>query len=261
MDGKIEKRRKAILDLLSQVPISSTAQLASAMEVSTETMRKDLDALADEGMIIKIHGGVALANSTPGDAPFDLRTQWNIDEKRKIALAASTLIAENDSIIIESSTTGLELAKVLLDQSELLKTLVIITNSLSIAALFDGGAKCQKLFFLGGWINPAEHATRGYHTQTAMKDFCVNKSFISGAALGNDMVLTSYLDEDMIFQRQAIQCAKETVLMIHSAKFYKAAMFSVCPINQIAYVVSDQNCDADIFSALRKSGTRVILSE
>ena len=75
MNSKLDKRRKEILNILARVPISSTQQLAEDTGVSNETMRKDLDALADEGLIVKVHGGVALAALAVG-APAALSLKF-----------------------------------------------------------------------------------------------------------------------------------------------------------------------------------------
>ncbi len=83
MISKLDKRRKQILTILSKVPISSTQQLADLTKVSNETMRKDLDALSDEGLIIKVHGGVALAGGSTAEIPFDLRASKNVVQKKQ----------------------------------------------------------------------------------------------------------------------------------------------------------------------------------
>lgn len=261
MGSKLEKRRQTILDMLAKIPISTRMQLANATGVSTETIRKDLDALADEGKIIMVHGGVALANASASETPFDMRAKKNVELKRQIAHAAIPLIQKNESIILESCTTSLELAKALLEYPELLETLIVITNSFSIASLFDGGGKCQRLFFLGGWSNPTEYASRGTHTTQMLHDLHANKSFISGAALGKDLNLTCYLDEDMVFQRQAIHCAEQTILMIDSKKMLKSAVFTVCPITEIDCVICDKNCDADIAQAIQDKGVKLIIAD
>lgn len=259
MKLSLQQRRSEILKTLSQIPISTTIQLAEQTNVSCETIRKDLDALSKEGLIIKVHGGVALANPEPGEAPFDVRISVNLEQKIKIAKAATTLISPGDSIILESCTTCLELCKILLTKPDLLETLIIITNSFSIANLLEGGKHCQKLFFLGGWCNPSEHSTRGYHTTKFLEDCHVDIAFISGAALGKDMTLTSYLEEDMVFQRQALNSAKSTILLMDKAKFTNSAFFSVCPITSINYVVTDLDKENDFAHAFEKANVELIL--
>jgi DeoR/GlpR family transcriptional regulator of sugar metabolism len=258
MAGKLDTRRKKILEILARVPISSTMKLAAAAKVSSETMRKDLDALALEGLIIKVHGGVALANTAVSEIPFDQRAAMNADEKRRIAQAALHLIQKNDSIVLESCTTNLELAKALVVEAELLETLVVITNSFSIATVFEGGRKCQKLFFLGGWANPAQYSVLGYQTAKMLGDFHINKSFISGAALSEDLILTGYYDDDVAFQKRAIASAKETVLMIDRSKFGQAAILSVAHLSELDYLVTDKALDKDERKIITKAGVNIV---
>ncbi|MCL2216752.1 MAG: DeoR/GlpR family DNA-binding transcription regulator [Defluviitaleaceae bacterium] len=239
MANKSQRRREKILVLLSQVPISSTQQLAAATGVSAETMRKDLDALSEGGQIIKVHGGVALAN-TVSAIPFDLRAQKNAELKMKIAGAAAGLVAQGDAILMESCTTSLELAKVLAQDQNLLQTLIVFTNSLAIASLFSNGAKCKKLFFLGGWVNLEEHASQGYQTTEMMRKVHVDKAFLSGAAINNDLVVTGYYDDDVAFQQTALKCAGETVLMVDSSKFENTAVLTVSHLSQMKFLVTDK---------------------
>jgi DeoR/GlpR family transcriptional regulator of sugar metabolism len=258
MSGKLDARRKKILDILAQIPISSPLQLAEAAKVSSETMRKDLDALALEGLIIKVHGGVALANAAVSEIPFDLRATMNASEKKQIARTALCLIQKNDSIVLESCTTNLELAKALTIESELLETLVVITNSFSIATVFEGGRKCRKLFFLGGWVNPAQYSVLGYQTTKMLSDFHVNKAFISGAALSEDLILTGYYDDDVVFQKMAINSAKETILMIDSSKYGQAAILSVAHLSELDYLVTDKALNQDERKLIAQTGIKIV---
>lgn len=260
MANKPDMRRKKILDILAQVPISSTLQLADAVKVSLETMRKDLDALALEGLIIKVHGGVALANMAVSEIPFDLRATMHAAEKRQIAQAALCLIQKNDTMVLEGCTTNLELAKALILESKLAETLVVITNSFSIATVFEGGHKCQKLFFLGGWVHPAQYSVQGYQTVKMLGDFHVNKAFISGAAISEDLILTGYYDDDVAFQKRAIASAKETVLMVDSSKFGQTAILSVAHLSELDYLITDKVFDKDERKAIVQTGIKIVSS-
>jgi len=245
MPNKTQIRREEVLLLLSQVPISSTQQLASATNVSAETMRKDLDALAESGRIIKVHGGVALANAVSA-IPFDQRAQKNTELKMKIAGAAAGLVSHGDSILMESCTTSYELAKVLAQDKELLQTLIVFTNSLAIASLFSSGDKCKKLFIIGGWVNQDEHASHGYQTTDMMRNIHVNKAFLSGAAINDDLVITGYYDDDVAFQQTALQCAESTVLMVDSSKFGKNAILTVSHLSRVKFLVTDKVLTRDL---------------
>lgn len=240
MVSKLDKRRKKILDILSKVPISSTQHLADETGVSNETMRKDLDALADDGIIIKVHGGVALVTGSLSEIPFDLRVSQHANEKKAIAQKAVKLIAPQDVLILEGCTTNLELAKELLLNIELLETLIIITNSFPIASIFDGGRKCKKMFFLGGWVSPQQYSCRSPQTILLLKDFHVSKAFLSGAALSNDFVLSGYYDEDIAFQKAALDATQRAILMIDHSKFEQTAIFSIAPLSRFDFLITDK---------------------
>lgn len=258
MISKLDKRRKEILNLLANVPISSTQQLAEETGVSNETTRKDLDALADEGLILKVHGGVALAGSTVAEIPFDLRATQHAAEKRAIAKSAVKLLQQEDIVILESCTTNLELAKELVLLPELLETLIIITNSFSIASIFDAGHKCKKMFFLGGWVNPHQFSCRSHQTISLLKEFHVSKAFLSGAALSEHYILAGYYDEDVAFQKAALEATQKSILMIDHSKFNQAAIFSVAPLSTFDYLITDKELSERSHSYVKAHGITYI---
>lgn len=261
MADKLDKRRKKILHLLEKVPISSTQQLAEETGVSTETMRKDLDALAEEGLITKVHGGVALSTASAAEIPFDLRTAQHAEEKKAIAKLGVQLILPDDILVLESCTTNLELAKKLVLAPELPESLIVITNSFSIASVFDGGRKCKKLFFLGGWVNPLQFSCRSSHTVSLLKDFHVSKAFLSGAALSGNYVLSGYYDEDVAFQKAALSAAQETILMMDHSKFNKTAILSVAPLSKFDCLITDRDLPKEFLKYLNKHALRYLKAQ
>lgn len=260
MISKLDKRRKQIFAILSKVPISSTQQLANLTKVSNETMRKDLDALSDEGLIVKVHGGVALATGNNVEIPFDLRASKNVVQKKAIAHRAVSLIQPNDTILLESCTTNLELARELVKQPELLETLIVVTNSFSIVSIFDGGRKCRSMFFLGGWIHTSQYSASGQITAETLKAFHLSKAFLSGAALSNQFILSGYYQNDVDFQKNAISAADEIILMIDSSKFGQNAVFSVSPLSAFDYVITDKDLSPEESAQIENEKTRYLFA-
>lgn len=256
--NKAEERYIEIIEILKNNPIVTVAELAERLSVSPETIRKDLNYLAEQKEIVRIHGGAALASETAGSPPFSSRKTMRQREKRMLAEAACGLIEPGDSLIIESSTTMVELARVLLEQPELLKTLVIVTNSFHVAALFEMGRLCARMFFLGGWLNPEEQSAQGQFTSSQLKSFHVDKCLLSGAALGRNMQLSSYYEDDMMFQKQAMKCATQKILLVEAGKYPSSAILSVAPIGVFDSVVTNIDFDRDSMERLETSGTRLL---
>ena len=100
------QRYEIILDKLQREKHVEVLSLSQDLEVSAVTIRKDLKALENKGMLFRTHGGASLKKLYINDRPLTEKEKIHIEEKTEIAKAASNLIVENDSIIIASGTTG-----------------------------------------------------------------------------------------------------------------------------------------------------------
>lgn len=237
--NKAEERYLQIIEILKDNPIVTVLEFAKRLEVSPETIRKDLTYLSEQGQVMRIHGGAALAGDKSVISPFQFRKTMRQEEKRALAKKASEMIEPGDSLIIESSTTLVELVKVLMEKPELLKTLIIVTNSFSIATLLEMGKLCARIFFLGGWVNETEQSTQGQLTASELKNFHVDKCLLSGAALGNNLILTAFYENDMLFQRQALKSASQSILLVESEKYPSSAVLAVASIDQFDHLITN----------------------
>ena len=234
------------MEILSQVPLVTVAELSEELNVTMETIRKDLNYLEESGQVVRIHGGAALVERDNLEIPYDKRKLIRSKEKELVAREAAKLVREGDSVLLESSTTVVALCQALVEQEELLKTLVVVTNSFTIAQMLKMGELCGQLFFLGGWIRPTESASQGSLTNSQLRKFHLNKAFLSGAALGGDLILSSYYENDMQFQKCAMECAEEVVLMLDSSKYPKAGIMTVGPVDIADYLVTNICFDKEI---------------
>ena len=259
--NKAEERYLEIVEILKNNPIATVAEFAEKLSVSPETIRKDLNYLSEQGTVVRIHGGAALASDKPVISPFESRKTRRQQQKRRLAQAACALIEPGDSLIMESSTTMVELVKVLAEDPELLKTLVIVTNSLHILTLLEMGRLCKRVFFLGGWVNQTEQCTQGQFTAGELKNFHVDKCLLSGAALGKNLMLSSYYENDMLFQTQALECASQSVLLLESEKYPSSAVLSVASLEQFDYLVTNIDFDADCREKLEKTELKLVYVE
>ncbi len=240
--GDMENRCQRILDILEQGGAASVTKLAASLGVTKETIRKDLQFLASQDKISRIHGGAALANAAPA-MPFAERENLDTTEKRFVATAASRLVEAGDSILIEASTTNLLLCQALCQDEERLRTLTVVTNSVRMLQVLGGGAKCRMLFFLGGQMDTEEGRTSGRLTVSALQTFRVTKAFLSAAALDRQMRITSFRESDMLFQRQAIACADKTYVLLNRSKFPSSGLFPVCSVEEVSGLVTDAPFD------------------
>lgn len=255
--GNMEERHQRILDILEDEPAMSVTRLASLLDVTRETIRKDLSALEEQGKITRIHGGAARIYKMQW-IPFQIRESIAGEEKRRVAEAASRLICKNDHIVIEGSTTNLFLCGELLKDPEKLKTVTVITDSLRILQLLDNGAKCKSLIFLGGKIDVDEGRARGYQTVDALRSYQADKGFISAAALNDEMGITAYREDDMLFQKQVLRSAEKVYVLANRSKYPSSALYFVCDASALAGVVTDGKLSASAAEFLRENNTALV---
>ena len=215
--GDMDIRHERILDILSKESVISVTNLSNILGVAKETVRKDLKILAEQGKVIRIHGGAA----------------------RRVAERASRLIYENESIIIEGSTTNLALCEALMNTPEKLRSLSIITNSVKIAHMLDLGAKCRQLFLLGGRTDAQEGTIRGTFALAMLREIHADAAFISAAAIDQRLSVTAFKEDDMLFQRQAIASSNKAYILMNSSKFPSSSLYHVCKCQEIDGLVTD----------------------
>ena len=255
--GNMTERHNKLLDILAVESAVSVTRLSALLDVSKETVRKDLDKLEKEGKISRIHGGAARIDRAQR-IPFQVRESIAGEEKQRVASAAIHLIPENERIIIEGSTTSLFLCNELLNNLQLLKTLTIITDSLRIMQLLNNGEKCASLIFLGGLIDVEEERTRGYQTVEALKAYHADKAFISAAALDGEMNITAYREDDMLFQKQVVCSATKTYVMVNRSKYPLSALYFVCSAHRLNGIITDGTLEPHAIKLLQQHDTELI---
>lgn len=255
--GDMGIRHKRILDILSKESAASVTGLSDTLGVAKETIRKDLRVLAEQGKVIRIHGGAALSDM-PFNMPFTVRQNLDEIQKRQVAERASQLIYENESIIIEGSTTNLALCEALMDTPEKLKSLTIITNSVKIAQMLEFGSKCRQLFLLGGQADAQEGTTRGQFALSMMREMHADAAFISAAAMNQQLRVTAFKEDDMLFQRQAISIAGKAYVLMNSSKFPSSALYYVCQCQDLDGLVTDAELSDQECRVLLDAGTEYI---
>ncbi|MGL4296446.1 MAG: DeoR/GlpR family DNA-binding transcription regulator, partial [Aestuariivirga sp.] len=148
-------RRGEILRLARERGTLAVSELASVLAVSEETIRRDVRPLVAAGEVVKLHGAIALPHDV-GEAPFERRMRTNADAKRAIAMHAARMIADGDSLMLDTGTTTSILARELLRK----RNLTVVTNSSDIArtlATVNG----NRVYMAGGELNGDNGAAFG----------------------------------------------------------------------------------------------------
>ncbi|HEY4780261.1 MAG TPA: DeoR/GlpR family DNA-binding transcription regulator [Chthoniobacterales bacterium] len=251
---RIKDRPAFILDLIDRQGTVSYEELADLLRVSTMTVRRDCEELAQLGKIIKTIGGIQQAH-----APAYLyentvreRIATNRAEKRAIAAKALELIPNNQTIFIDGGTTNLALAKLI---AECRTGLTILTNSALTCLELSKGQ--NTIIGIGGEYDQPSLSFVGPQAEEMAKSFFVDQAFLTTKGfLPADGTYESAVATFRIKQN-VVERAVETVLLVDHTKFGRRALSKVLDISQIQQVVTDEGTPESDLTSLRRAGIRV----
>ena len=143
-----EERRVAILSMLERDAFVQVGQLAEAFGVSRVTARADLDALERDGKLRRTHGGATSLSRTLTVSVQDKRVNVNVEAKRAIARRAAVLVADGDSILVDSGTTSLEFVRALAGRA----SVTVVTDDFTVADFVDRSMPALDVIMLGGTL-------------------------------------------------------------------------------------------------------------
>lgn len=235
-----EERRHTILSQLDLEGKVHVHFLAERFGVTTETIRRDLDRLEKEGRLRKVYGGAVRMRSGINEPTFVKRSQMHLPEKQAIGRLAASLIEDGETVILDNGTTTLEIMRELKDRSHV----TVITNSVPVlnCALeqFQG-----KIIFAGGEVNAGYQAAVGITAHELLKQFKVNKAFISAGGISLSEGITDYHLEEALISRKMMERAEESILVADHSKLGVTTFAQIAPIEQISMVLTDSGCSRE----------------
>ena len=189
------------------------------------------------------------------ESPVYERLKTHSEQKRRIGSAAASLIQDGETIILDSGTTTLEIARQIKNK----QGLQVITNGVNIAAeLLD--ARGVQTFMVGGTIRGDSSSIVGRSAEEMFEQFSADKVFLSGAGCDPDFgVSGANLDETMV-NRAMLRIAREIILVADASKFSKRSMVRIAPFSEIDIVISDNGLRTELQEKIRASGCNLILA-
>lgn len=256
LDGIMaEERRTQILQIIRKASRVKVNELASQFNTSAVTIRNDLNELAQRGLVQRSHGGAMLPDAIMRESPLQERLKAHADEKRRIGAVAATMIHDNETIILDSGTTTLEIARRIKKKNGL----HIITNGINIAAeLLD--ARDSEVFIVGGTVRGESASINGRFAEEMFDQFSADKLFISGAGCDLEFGVSGANLEETMVNRAMLRIAREIILVADASKFSRRSMSRIAPFSEIDTVISDKSLSEDIQAKLRSSGCNLILA-
>jgi DeoR/GlpR family transcriptional regulator of sugar metabolism len=232
-----EQRQDRIAELVLKQPFIAAKELAERFDVSLMTIHRDLDELEAHGVLRKVRGGATPQASSLFESNVRYRLTVASEEKQALARAALLQIEPGQAVLIDESTTGLALARLLPARVPL----TVITNSLSVMQELRS-VRDIKLIVLGGDYWPRHEAFCGLACEAAVSALRADVLFMSSTAISGGVAYQP--DQDMaIAKRAMIAAAGRRVLLVDHSKFGRVALHRLAPLTAFDLVMTDDGID------------------
>ena len=226
------ERRSRLLDIIRVRGFAALDELVRELGVSESTVRRDLDALEEQGSARRTHGGVLYSGGMPRLAEFDERQPANWAAKRAIAAAAATVIEDGETVLLDGGTTTYEVARLLVGRS-----LQVVTNSLPVANLFASESRTD-LVLLGGYVSPRTGVCLGPYANELLGRLHVTTTVLSAAGISEEGLFNAHLLLAETEQAM-LKAASRVMVVADSSKFGRKSLTLVSGLDAIDIFVSD----------------------
>ncbi len=252
---KTYDRGAQIERLLRHKPLVSIHEISKTFGVSMATARRDLDRLAQRGIVERVHGGARLISKAPPEMPVMLRSAEQAEEKARIAEAAARLINDNETVFLGSGTTVMEVARRL----PALRNLTVITNSLLVVNVLAERDDIH-LIILGGIFRHSENSMYGHLVEEALSAIRPDKVLFGIRAIDLHYGLSNDFIPEISTDRKILATAREVIIVADHTKFNRISTAQVCPLSAVHKIVTDQETPREIICALSEQGIDVIVA-
>lgn len=249
---KTDRRLESILAVLADKDRASVEQLAEALGVTPQTIRRDLAALAADNRVVRFHGGASLLAGTEYTG-LEARQRQSTKQKDRIGRACAALIPNNTAVMINSGTTTAAVARQLHSHVGL----QVVTDSVKISDEIKGFSGLD-VMVPGGRVRASDGVIIGHQAIEFLSQFRPDFAIIGAAAIARDGAFLDYDLAEVSVVRAMMKHARNVILCADSSKFQKMAPVRVADLADVDVLVTDIGCSEVLRQMCQNERVRVI---
>ncbi len=251
-----EERQSIILELLIQHNSILVTDLATHLNVSSVTIRKDLTDLEREKKLYRNHGKAILIDPYIDNRNVSEKEKLYVEEKRLIGMKAASLITPKDSILIASGTTMHALARSIVPADEL----TVITASMEVSNIL-ASEKNIYIIQLGGILRHSSLSVVGKYAENILADFSCSKLFIGVDGIDLDFGITTTNMMEASLNRVMMQTAQKTIVLADSSKFGRRGFSKIADMEDVDHIITDSRIQPSTALRLEEMGIEVTIAD
>ncbi|MFD3530344.1 DeoR/GlpR family DNA-binding transcription regulator [Streptomyces sp. NPDC058664] len=259
------ERWNALLELLAAEGRLEVDETAASLQVSAATIRRDLDELAEQQMLVRTRGG-AIAHGVSYELPLRYKSSRHASEKQRIAAAVVELVGEGDVVGLNGGTTTTEVARALALRvgsgrrgatETHAPAFTVVTNALNIAG--ELAVRPQiKIVVTGGVARPQTYELVGPLTAGVLREVVLDVAVLGVDGLDPQLGVMTHQEDEASISRLFAERAQRVVVVTDSSKMGRRAFARICGLDVIDVIVTDSAVPADMVARLQDLGIKVI---
>lgn len=252
----LQERRSTIEALLTENGRVSVEDLTLKFGVSNVTIRNDLAALEEAGILRRTHGGAIAFSSNSGlaDPIFAERQTVQADEKDRIGQAAASLIEDGDIIALDNGTTSYFVARYLGERRDL----TVVTNCLPIAVELENRPGIT-VMVTGGVIHSGSMALVGAWARNNLSTINIDKAFMTSKGITPDEGLTDVNSFIVETKRTIVSVARQTIAIVDHTKWGRKSFASFAAMEDVDTVITDRDAPHEMVEQVKARGVDVVV--
>jgi DeoR/GlpR family transcriptional regulator of sugar metabolism len=255
------ERELKIVNKLRAERIVHLADLSSAVGVSANTIRRDLQRLQETGILKRTHGGAVLTEDnleahSPDDVDWIARQKQSPAEKERIGQAAARLVMDGEAIILDAGTTTMQVARHLRDK----RNLTVVTNAVNIGLELARSNQIT-VVLTGGALRDLSKSLVGPLAEDFLTgNIHVDRLILSAGGVSVEAGVTNANTVEVPIKRAMIRAAREVILVATHEKMGRRSFTQIAPLEAISVLVTDTGASAELVAAFEARGVKVILA-
>lgn len=250
----LNPRQRRLLEAVRRHVTVSVEELAQQLDVTPQTVRRDVKLMEEASLLARYHGGVGLPSSVE-NIEYSQRQVLNSDAKRRIAVAVAERVRPGCSLLINIGTTTEEVARALVHH----QGLHVVTNNLNVAAILSDQPGCE-VMLAGGLVRGRDRGIVGEATIDFIRQFKVDVGIIGVSSIEPDGTLRDFDPREVKVAQAIIEQSREVWLVADQDKFGRQALVRLAHLSQIDKLFCDASPPESMKKILKDAQVEVVIA-
>lgn len=248
-------RRSKILEILNKNNVISISEISKLFDVSDVSVRNDFALFEKKGFLIRTRGGAISKQISNFDLNLNQRLEHNYKQKQKIGKRAAEFIKDGSTVLMDSGSTIIEVAKNLKNK----KNIKLITNSLPIADIVADNDQIE-VIITGGTLRPEMRSLIGATAEKTILSYSCDVAILGADGIDSDMGFYTKLESEASLVQTMIKASRKRIIVTDSSKFGKKRFVKIADISDIDVIITDDGISATDVKRIVSQGVELIIT-